>query len=592
MEAAAAEWIKLDWHEETRREMESLLSAYKAAGGDASAPGDSESAVELKKRLGKRIAFGTAGLRARMGAGIAYMNDLVVAQTSQGLAAHVAAVEGAAGKKDLSVAIGYDGRHNSERYARLTAAVFLAKGFTVYLFNRIVATPLVPFAINHFRCAAGIMVTASHNPKEDNGYKVYQSNSAQIIPPTDGLIAQSILDNLTPWDGIDGNAAASIDGHAKLIDPTDEITKVYFDLIKQYSFCDAESVNSKTDLRVVFTAMHGVGKEWVARALAAFGLPEYVPVAEQIEADPEFPTVRFPNPEEAGALDMAMAKADADGLDLVIANDPDSDRLALAEKVDGKWKVFTGNEIALIFADWVWLNYAKTASAEEKKKGLMLSSTVSSMVLKTMAQHEGFTFEDTLTGFKWMGNRAHELEAAGNKFLFAFEVEIGFLIGNISLDKDGVRTAAAMYELAAHWRREGETLTEHVHKLYSKYGFHEMCNTYFFCYEQENVEALFASLRNDGKYVDSVGSYKVESVRDMGTGVDTAEEDGKTKLYWAEGTNMITYRLAGGAVVRFPLPPRQAQTQTQRATAARLTTTPPSSPSSSLRCARPARSPR
>jgi len=409
------QWMKWDKNPKNRKEIEDLVS--------------SGNEKELTKRLAERIQFGTAGLRGPMQAGFACMNDLTVIQASQGLCVYME--KNVENVKNKGIVIGFDGRHNSKTFAELAAATFISKGIVVYKISQLSATPLVPFVVTLKGCAAGIMVTASHNPKDDNGYKVYWSNGAQIVSPIDSGVAKCINENLEPWN-IDYSALLKT---PLLKDPTDDINVHYFKAILE-KCCYHREENKKSKMDIVFTAMHGVGKHWVARAFETFGLPPYIPVKEQIEADPDFPTVAFPNPEEGkGALLLAMKTADAHNVRLIIANDPDSDRLAVAEKLpNGEWKIFTGNEIGILLGHWVWTQYKTKHPKVEPENCVVLNSTVSSKMLKAMADKEGLTYEETLTGFKWLGNKAEEFIKAGKHFLFAFEEAIGFMVSDVCLD--------------------------------------------------------------------------------------------------------------------------------------------------------------
>jgi len=279
-------------------------------------------------------------------------------------------------------------------------------------------------------------------------------------------------------------------------------------------------------------------------------LPPYIPTKDQIDPDPEFPTVKFPNPEEGkGALALSMKTAEASGSNLILANDPDADRLAVAERdpTTGQWTIFNGNQIAALFADWVWLNYVKR-HPNDRVKPFMLASTVSSKFLAAMARKEGFEFHDTLTGFKWMGNVAADLISKGHTFLFAYEVEIGFLHGDLSLDKDGVRMAAIFAEMANQIYLRGTTLVKHLQSLYEKYGFFEMNTSYFFCYSREGFQRIFDRLRtlNNGNYVTSCGPFKVVSVRDVTRGLDTGRPDGKSVLPKDPNSQMLTFYFENG----------------------------------------------
>eukprot|EP01083_Nonionella_stella_P083236 230077_1 len=529
----AEEYIKWESNATYVAEMEQIV----AEGG------------EPLEKSGKRIQFGTAGLRGRMGPGYACMNDLVVLQTSQGLLRY--AEKTVPSKlRSAGVLIGYDGRHNSLRFAEITAAVFLSQDIPVHLCGELVPTPIVPFGILELGCACGIMVTASHNPKDDNGYKVYWENGAQIIPPQDEGIAASILENLEPW-GFPDNRVTFRAEHQLLDDPIQKLGDSYFKIAAE-RYCYHSAANKSASFQVCYTAMHGVGAPWVARALAAFSLPPYVPVASQVEPDPEFSTVKFPNPEEGkGALALAMETAGDSNCPLILANDPDADRLAVAlQQSDGAWYIFSGNEIAALLADWAWVNWRRQNPTEDASKAVMVASTVSSHFIESMAESNGFKYVDTLTGFKWIGNAAIDMKKAGHDFLFGFEVEIGFLFGDMSFDKDGVRTAAIFYEMTAHLKSQGIGLLDHLQSLYKRYGFYEMNTSYFFCDSKEKLDAVFARLRPgiDSSYPTACGTHKVSSIRDVTTGYDSSRPDKKSVLPVCPNAHMITFFFENGAV--------------------------------------------
>eukprot|EP01090_Pellita_catalonica_P017368 TRINITY_DN5225_c0_g1_i1.p1 TRINITY_DN5225_c0_g1~~TRINITY_DN5225_c0_g1_i1.p1 ORF type:complete len:350 (+),score=81.15 TRINITY_DN5225_c0_g1_i1:577-1626(+) len=294
--------------------------------------------------------------------------------------------------------------------------------------------------------------------------------------------------------------------------------------------------------------MHGVGKDWVAKAFQAFDLPPYIPVPKQIEADPDFPTVAFPNPEEGkGALKLAFEEAEKHSASVVIANDPDSDRLAVAEKLEsGEWKVFTGNETGILLARWIWEKERAAHPDFPVDKIAMLNTTVSSKMLKAMADKEGFRYEETLTGFKWLGNLAEQLSEQGYRVLLAFEEAIGFMVSDICLDKDGVRTAAILAECAGNLYRGKSTLNKYLESTYDKYGYFRTRNKYFFCYELEKMDAVFTALRNDGKYQKACGKYKVKNVRDLDKMYDDNQPGNKPVL--PRSSRMITFFFENGAI--------------------------------------------
>eukprot|EP01122_Echinamoeba_exundans_P010951 TRINITY_DN420_c0_g1_i1.p1 TRINITY_DN420_c0_g1~~TRINITY_DN420_c0_g1_i1.p1 ORF type:complete len:536 (+),score=130.88 TRINITY_DN420_c0_g1_i1:497-2104(+) len=478
-----------------------------------------------------------------MRAGFANMNDLTVIQASQGLAVYVEKTFPDA--KSKGVVIGYDGRHNSHDFAHWAAATFASRGFKVYLFGRIVPTPLVAFGVLAKKTACGIMVTASHNPKDDNGYKVYWDNGAQIVEPHDKGISEAIEANLQPW-GVDPH---SVKSNPLVEDPTDSVLDAYFKRIQEWSFHSKD--NASRDLKIVYTAMHGVGKECATRAFAAFNLKPFHPVPQQIEPHPDFPTVPFPNPEEGkGALKLSMELGDKENAPIVIANDPDADRLAAAERQpNGQWRVFNGNELGILIAHWSWTQYKAKHPDVDPAKCFVVASTVSSKMLQAMAKAEGLKFYETLTGFKWIGNKAIEEHNKGNKCIFCFEEAIGYMVGDACWDKDGIRAAAVFGEFASWVYAHGKNVSAYLDDLYAKYGFFATNNRYFFCYEPEKLPLIFGEMRNGGKYVDTCGRFKISSIRDLTTpGYDSTQPDKKPILPVSRGTEMITFHFENGAV--------------------------------------------
>ncbi|KYQ89432.1 phosphoglucomutase [Tieghemostelium lacteum] len=530
----ANKWLEWDKNEKNRKEIQHFV--------------DEKNEQELRERLENRIQFGTAGLRGPMKAGFANMNDLTVIQASQGLALYVKETIDSALTK--GVVVGYDGRHNSQTFARLTAATFLSKGFKVYLFSKLVPTPFVAFAVPELGASCGVMITASHNPKDDNGYKVYWDNGCQINTPHDKGISKLIDENLVPWtmnlDDLNKSDLVS--------DPLERVSKSYFTKISKYSVVKSGATIKQE--KVVYTPMHGVGGDYAAEAFKVFDLHPFIPVELQIKPDAEFPTVAFPNPEEGkGALKLAIETAESNQSRLILANDPDADRLAVAEKQssDGSWKVFNGNEIGVLFADWAWRKERALFSEGYNCKPseyTMISTAVSSAMLSTMAKKEGFQHEEVLTGFKWVGNAAKQAMDRGQKFLFAYEEAIGFMYGDVSLDKDGVRGASIFAELAFDLYQQGSSCQEHLESLYKKYGYHISNNRYFFCYDPKKMVRIFNEIRgNNREYVKELGEFKVERIRDLTTGYDTAfPPEFKAQLPTSSSTQMITFYFTNGSI--------------------------------------------
>eukprot|EP01035_Chromulina_nebulosa_P019910 gene19910-25865_t len=386
--------------------------------------------ITLKSILFDRLSFGTAGLRGPMGAGYNKMNELVVIQTTQGIIKYLEELN----ENNKSVVIGYDHREldsiSSKSMAIVCCNVFLSQGYQVYLLNDLVPTPFVAFAVTYLKCSVGIMVTASHNPKQDNGFKVYWSNGSQIIPPHDTNITRHINENLEPWqiyDYLSTNA----------IIKTDEVADAYFNKLSKLN---RSRETNYSGVKIAYTAMHGVGTKWILKSFELFNHSPLILVSSQCDPDPTFHTVSYPNPEEKGALSIATSVADLNNCRIVIANDPDADRLAVAEKVGNHWYTFTGNEIGVILGHNEIIKYKSNhPNSTGSYQAAILASIVSSRMLKSIALAEGFQYYDTLTGFKWLGNKSTELRLSDPPVdvLFSYEEALGYCVSDIVADKDG-----------------------------------------------------------------------------------------------------------------------------------------------------------
>ncbi|XP_035272589.1 phosphoglucomutase-2 [Anguilla anguilla] len=537
---AIKQWLQFDKNPKTLAAVRAMLK-----GG---------SVEELRRCFGARMEFGTAGLRAAMGPGISCMNDLTIIQTTQGLCRYLE--QRFSDLKARGVAIGFDARAHpesggsSKRFARLATAVLIGRGVPVYLFSDITPTPFVPFTVSHLKLCAGIMVTASHNPKQDNGYKVYWDNGAQIIPPHDTGIASAVEESLEPWPQAWEDQLVRDSPLVK--DPLQDIQREYFLAIQD--MCFHRSINKSSEVKFVHTSVHGVGHAFVQSAFQAFDLRPPFAVPEQKEPDPEFPTVKYPNPEEGeGVLTLSFALADKEGATVVLANDPDADRLAVAEKQQsGQWRVFSGNELGALLGWWLFRCWRQKFPEPSKVKDVyMLASTVSSKILRAIALKQGFHFEETLTGFKWMGNRAKQLLDQGRTVLFAFEEAIGYMCCPAVLDKDGVSAAAIAAELTSYISKQGSSLSQQLTAIYEEYGYHITKNSYFICHDQDTIRGLFQRLRNfDGEntYPTRCGSFTVSSVRDLTTGYDSQQPDKKAVLPTSKSSQMITFTFSNGGV--------------------------------------------
>jgi phosphoglucomutase len=524
----AREWLELDQDKTTTDEMYGLL-----VHGDT---------AELEKRLRTRIAFGTAGLRGPMQAGFACMNSLTVIQASQGLAAYLLKTEHNVKKR--GVVIGRDARHNSEKFAKLTAAAFVAKGIKVWWYETPSHTPLVPFGVRELNAVAGIMVTASHNPAKDNGYKVYWSNGCQIIPPHDSGIAASIMENLKPvtWDtSVVDNGDLLVEGSLDLV------RDKYHKAILCAAHPEDSHIKMSSDLRFVYTPMHGVGLPAMTQCVETLGIASQMTIVEaQAQPDPDFPTVKFPNPEEKGALDLAIETADRSSIRLILASDPDADRLAVAEKVQDKWHIFTGNQLGVLLGAYLFERYP---SSKPRDKLAMLASTVSSRMLAALAKKEGFKFTETLTGFKWLGNIARDLTSDGYDVVFAFEEALGYMIPQTVHDKDSISAAAIFLTATSQWAAEGLTPYAKLRSLYERLGYFEDANTYLVSPSPSVTTSVFTSIRAQGNpHPTTIGSRQIVRWRDLTLGYDSKSKDHTPDLPVDASSQMITCELDDGAV--------------------------------------------
>ncbi|XP_067845051.1 phosphoglucomutase-2 isoform X2 [Heptranchias perlo] len=500
------------------------------------------------------MKFGTAGIRSTMGPGFSRMNDLTIIQTTQGLCRCLE--KSFSDVKARGVVIGFDARahspsgSSSQRFARLAATVLISQGIPVHLFSQITPTPLVPFTVSQLKLCAGIMVTASHNPKQDNGYKVYWDNGAQIVAPYDQEIAQAVDENLEPWSESWNDKL--VDCSSLIKDPYEKMKSKYLECLQKH--CFHRDINKETKLKFVHTSVHGVGHEFIQAAFASFDFTPPLAVPEQKDPDPEFPTVKYPNPEEGkDVLTLSFALADKEGATVILANDPDADRLAVAEKQEsGEWKVFSGNELGALLGWWIFTCWKRQNPESSCLKNVyMLSSTVSSKILRAIALKEGFHFEETLTGFKWMGNRAKDLIDKGNTVLFAFEEAIGYMSTEFVLDKDGVSAAAIVAESASYLATKNTTLSQQLRAIYEEYGYHLSKASYFICHDPGTIDRLFQNLRNyNGKseYPKTCGKFEISDIRDLTTGYDSSQPDKKAVLPTSKNSHMITFTFKNGCV--------------------------------------------
>ncbi|SCC16976.1 phosphomannomutase [Pseudarthrobacter enclensis] len=432
----------------------------------AAEKGDAAAGHELQDSFRGTLQFGTAGLRAALGPGPNRMNRVVVRRAAGGLADFLTDTVGRAapGTRPRAV-VGYDARHNSDVFAEDTAAIFTAAGIETFLMPSALPTPLLAYAVRALECDGGVMVTASHNPPQDNGYKVYlgrhavapSGNGAQIVAPYDADIAARISAaadraiELAPdgWTVLDGSLAAGYQAATAALALPDHFPA--------------------RDLKIVLTPMHGVGGDTAVGVLNAAGFRDVTLVREQALPDPDFPTVSFPNPEEPGALDLALETADRLDADIVLANDPDADRAAVAAKDPdtGTWRMLRGDEVGALLGAHVAARHAATAagSGDAGTAGVFANSIVSSRLLARIAAAAGFAHEETLTGFKWI-SRVPGL-------VYGYEEALGYCVApDLVRDKDGISAAVLIAELAAAAKADGKTIFDTLDELYLQHGLH------------------------------------------------------------------------------------------------------------------------
>ncbi len=487
-------WIADDPDPVTAAHLQALLDA-----GDEAA---------LKPLFSGFLQFGTAGLRGPIGAGPSCMNRAVVGRAAAGIASYMAQ----RGMK--SVVIGRDARYGSEDYTQESAEILSGAGMDVYILPRPLPTPVLAFATAHLKCDVGIMVTASHNPPQDNGYKVYIGPTAdginyatsQIINPTDGYIASEI------------DAVTSL----KALPRGNKWTVLGEDVITEYIQRTIKLAPRPGDIKIVYTAMHGVGTETVQRVFNHAGFATLILVDEQCTPDPDFPTVAFPNPEEPGAIDLALAKARDFGADLVIANDPDADRCAAAIN-DPKvgWRMLRGDELGVIFGEWI---------ARRKPSGTMGNSIVSSSALRKIAAHYGVDFKEVLTGFKWL--------AKIEDLAYGYEEAIGYAVDSETVnDKDGVSAALFLAQIAMDLKRDGLTRADLLNEIWERHGFHGTEQISIRVSDMGAITRLLATLRSNPPQ--EIAGRAVEAIDDLAAPTDGLPPTDGLRIWLAGGIRAI-----------------------------------------------------
>ena len=502
--ADARSWREQDPDATTRAELDELILAAEAD--------DPAAIAALTDRFSARLEFGTAGLRGELGAGPRRMNRVLVTQAAAGLAAYLLERE-----PSPSIVIGYDGRRNSEVFARDTATIMAGAGVTTTLLPRHLPTPVLAFAVRHLAASAGVMVTASHNPANDNGYKVYLGRAdqgSQIVPPEDGLIAAAIAQVST----------VSIDELPRSTDFIVADDTIMFEYVRQTATVGRPVV----PLKFVYSAMHGVGWETAQLVFEAAGFGTPAVVTEQIEPDATFPTVAFPNPEEPGAMDLTFARAVEVGADLAIVNDPDADRLAVAVPGrDGVWRRLSGNEVGCLLG---WRAAERATAGGATDGGTLAASIVSSPALRAIAAEYRLGYEDTLTGFKWI-SRAPDL-------IYGFEEALGYLVDpHIVRDKDGISAAVDFLALASELKAAGRTIDDHFDSFADRFGAYASSQVSLRFEDLSQISGTMTTLRS--RLPNLVGSIPVDSIDDFIDGFEQYPPGDILRIHLEGGSRVI-----------------------------------------------------
>lgn len=499
----AERWLAQDPDPQTRRELARLIET----GDD-----------ELADCFAGRLQFGTAGLRGKLGPGPNRMNRVVVMQAAAGLANYLKNHH----PHDASIVIGYDARHNSDVFARDTAAIMQGAGINALVLPRPLPTPVLAYAIKHLGASAGVMVTASHNPPQDNGYKVYLDDGCQIIPPADADIAAEI-DRIASTTTID-----QLPTDHEWVTLGDDVLQDY--ITRAVALVTDEQRANNTNLTTVITPMHGVGGHTLHTVLTRAGFPEPIHVTEQFEPDPDFPTVTFPNPEEPGAMDLALEAATKHQPDIVIANDPDADRCAVAIPTASGYRMLTGDEVGSLLGWWA----TQQIDESNTERTVLAQSIVSGTMLKAIAESAGLVYEHTLTGFKWIG-RIRGLR-------FGYEEALGYCVDPQAVsDKDGITAALAIATLAGHLKANQQTLQDKLDDLATEHGVHATRQVSVRVDNLTRIAEVMTELRTEPPT--TIGDLEVQRFVDLEEGTDLPPTDGL--LFELAGNARVIVRPSG-----------------------------------------------
>ena len=525
----AKEYIKQEDNEFFRGEVEKLVAE--------------NNIDELTERFYQNLAFGTGGLRGIIGGGTNRMNSYTVQRATQGLATYISnTVEG-----EKSAVIAYDSRNFSDTFALEAAKVLAGNGIKTYLFTSLRPTPELSFAIRQLNATTGIVVTASHNPPQYNGYKAYWSDGCQVLPPHDTEIVReasevTTINALSKEEALDSGMIVMIDK---------EVDEPYIDMVKKLAVRPELLKEKGKDVKVVFTPLHGTGNMPVSRALSEMGI-DVIFVPEQKEPDGNFPTVDYPNPEERSALKLALALGEKEGADLVLATDPDADRLGIAvPDKTGEFILVTGNQLGALLSDYIFSAKAETNTMP--KKPAFIKTIVTTDLQRKIGDKYGATTFDVLTGFKYIGQKIAEFEAddEGYEYLFGGEESYGYLVGTSVRDKDAVSAATLTAEMALYYRSQGKSLLDRLNEIYVEHGYYQealLSQVFEGKVGVELMSELMKRLRTAPPK--SIAGLKVEKVMDyLDSSVTDMDAGSKENSIDLPSSNVLQFMLEDGSKV-------------------------------------------
>jgi phosphoglucomutase len=518
------DWLSPSYDEETRKAVQDLIN--------------NNEETELTDSFYRDLEFGTGGLRGIMGVGSNRMNKYTIGKATQGLSNYL---KKQFPDQEIKVAVSYDSRNNSQAFGQLVAKVFAANGIKVHLFNELRPTPLLSFAIRHFGCQSGVMLTASHNPKEYNGYKAYWNDGCQLTAPHD----KNVIDEVNAINAVND---INFDGNRHNIIPVgDEIDQIYIDANKTLRI-HPEAVLVQKDLKIVFSPIHGTGITIVPKMLAAWGFENVSVVAEQATPDGNFPTVIYPNPEEEDAMALAKKKGEEVDADLVLATDPDADRVGIAVKNNkGQFQLLNGNQIGSLL-----IYYVLSAKSELKQLGAnpyIVKTIVTTNLESEIAKYFGVPCYETLTGFKYIGELITNLGNSA-QYLVGGEESYGYLVGDLVRDKDAPNSCAFLAEMTAYFKSKGKTVYEVLLDIYKEFG----------CYQEklisltkkgkagaEEIQTMMAGLRHN--LPNTLGGIKIREIRDYQLSHTTDMSTGERKAISLPKSDVLQFITVDGDVI-------------------------------------------